>query len=228
MFSPGDGSSQERAMHTKTQRLMLRGTVIVGFALAVSAVGGWVRRATADDASLPATTVPTADVRGMEQTLDQVQGELTVARLQLERATAIIGFSGKYGIPADLASTVYDMASSEGVDPVLAFRLVRVESGFDPRAKSRAGAIGLAQVLPSTARLYEPGLSVEQLYEPATNLRLGFRYLHDLMARYGTLNHALVAYNRGPGKLQDLLDAGREPRSAYARKVAGGYRRPGK
>ena len=215
-------------MHTKTQRLMLRGTVIVGFALAVSAVGGWVRRATADDAALPAATVPAADVRGMEQTLDQVQGELTVARLQLERATAIIGFSGKYGIPADLTSTVYDMASSEGVDPVLAFRLVRVESGFDPRAKSRAGAIGLAQVLPSTARLYEPGLSVEQLYEPATNLRLGFRYLHDLMARYGTLNHALVAYNRGPGKLQDLLDAGKEPKSAYARRVAGGYRRPGK
>jgi soluble lytic murein transglycosylase-like protein len=215
-------------MRTKTQRLMLRGTVIVGVALAVSAVGGWVRRATADDASLPATTVSAADVRGMEQTLDQVQGELTVARLQLERATAIIGFSGKYGIPADLASTVYDMSSSEGVDPVLAFRLVRVESGFDPRAKSRAGAIGLAQVLPSTARLYEPGLSVEQLYEPATNLRLGFRYLHDLMARYGTLNHALVAYNRGPGKLQDLLDAGKEPKSAYARRVAGGYRRPGK
>lgn len=215
-------------MRTKTQRLMLRGTVIVGFALAVSAVGGWVRRATADDASLPASTVPAADVRGMEQTLDQVQGELTVARLQLERATAIIGFSGKYGIPADLASTVYDMSSSEGVDPDLGFRLVRVESGFDPRAKSRAGAIGLSQVLPSTARLYEPGLSVEQLYEPATNLRLGFRYLHDLMARYGTLNHALVAYNRGPGKLQDLLDAGKEPKSAYARRVAGGYRRPGK
>lgn len=216
-------------MRTKTQRLMLRGAVIVGFALVVSAVGGWVRRATADDdAALPLATVPAADVRGMEQTLDQVQGELTVARLQLERATAIIGFSGTYGIPADLAGTIYDMASSEGVDPVLAFRLVRVESGFDPRAKSRAGAIGLAQVLPSTARLYEPGLSVEQLYEPATNLRLGFRYLHDLMARYGTLNHALVAYNRGPGKLQDLLNAGKEPKSAYARRVAGGYKRRGK
>ena len=134
--------------------------------------------------------------------------------------------NGKYGIPADLASNIYDMSSSEGVDPVLAFRLVRVESGFDPRAKSRAGAIGLTQVLPSTARLYEPGLSVEQLYEPATNLRLGFRYLHDLMARYGTLNHALVAYNSGPGKLQDLLDAGREPKSAYAHRVAGGYKAP--
>lgn len=215
-------------MRTKTQRLMLRGTVIVGFALAVSAIGGWVRRATADDATLPAATVPAADVRTMEQTLDQVQGELTVARLQLQRATAIIGFSGQYAIPADLAGTIYDMASSEGVDPVLAFRLVRVESEFDPRAKSRAGAIGLAQVLPSTARLYEPGLSVEQLYEPATNLRLGFRYLHDLMARYGTLNHALVAYNRGPGKLQNLLDAGKEPKSAYARRVAGGYKRSGK
>ena len=213
-------------MRTTTQRLMLRGTVIVGFALAVSAVGGWVRRATADDATLPEATVPAADVRGMEQTLDQVQGELTVAKLQLERATAIIGFSSKYGIPEDLASNIYDMSSSEGVDPVLAFRLVRVESGFDPRAKSRAGAIGLTQVLPSTARLYEPGLSVEQLYEPATNLRLGFRYLHDLMARYGTLNHALVAYNSGPGKLQDLLDAGHEPHSAYAHRVAGGYKAP--
>ncbi|HEU5466645.1 MAG TPA: hypothetical protein VFU75_07125, partial [Gemmatimonadales bacterium] len=94
-------------MRTTTQRLMLRGTVIVGFALAVSAVGGWVRRATADDVTLPEATVPAADVRGMEQTLDQVQGELTVAKLQLERATAIIGFSSKYGIPADLASNIY-------------------------------------------------------------------------------------------------------------------------
>jgi len=212
-------------MRTKTQRLMLRGTVIVICALLVSAVGGWVRRATADDAAPPPATVPAADVRGLEQTLDQVQGELTVARLQLERASAIIGFSAKYGIPADLASTVYDLAGSEGVDPGLAFRLVRVESGFDPRAKSRAGAIGLTQVLPSTARLYEPGLSVEQLYEPATNLRLGFRYLHDLMARYGTLNHALVAYNRGPGKLQELLDAGIDPKTAYSRRVAAGYKR---
>ena len=212
-------------MRTKTQRLMLRGLLILVVALLVSAVGGWVRRATADDAPPPSATVPAADVRGLEQTLDAVQGELTVARLQLERASAIIGFSGKYGIPADLASTVYDLAGSEGVDPGLAFRLVRVESGFDPRAKSRAGAIGLTQVLPSTARLYEPGLSVEQLYEPATNLRLGFRYLHDLMARYGTLNHALVAYNRGPGRLQELLDAGIDPKTAYSRRVAAGYKR---
>jgi len=88
------------------------------------------------------------------------------------------------GCPPTWRRRSTDVALSEGIDPGLAFRLVKVESGFNPRATSHVGAVGLTQVLPSTARLYEPGLTTQQLYDRDTNLRIGFRYLRDLLDRY--------------------------------------------
>jgi len=220
-------------MHTKTQRLMLRGGMILVGALLVSTVGGWARGASADADRAPgargggesAGTELLGELRGLRQQLDAKQGELEVARLQLERANAIIQYSGHYRIPADLATVIYDVALSEGIDPGLAFRLVKVESGFTQRAKSKVGAIGFTQVLPSTARLYEPGLTAEQLYDRDTNLRIGFRYLRDLLDRYpSNMSLALLAYNRGPGKVEELLGAGRDPQNGYATSVMKGFR----
>ncbi len=214
-------------MHTKTQRLMLQGSLILLGALVVSSIGGWARRATADDQPAPVTAPALlGELRSLSQALEATRGELAVARLQLERANAVIEYSTSYNIPADLAAAVYDVALSEGVEPGLAFRLVKAESGFNLRAKSPAGALGITQVLPSTARLYEPGLTTSQLFERETNLRLGFRYLRDLLERYnGNLQLALLAYNRGPGKVQELLEAGRDPQNGYASTVMKGYRR---
>src|SRR2546429_7875148 len=156
---------------------MLQVTLIQLGALLVSSLGGWARRATADDqpaaATMPATL---GDLRSLEQSLEATRGELAVARLQLERANAIIDYSTHYAIAADLAAAIYDVALAEGVDPALAFRLVKVESGFNPKAKRKVGAIGYTQGLPSTARLYEPGLTTAQLYDRGTNLRLGFPF----------------------------------------------------
>lgn len=214
-------------MHTKTQRLVLRGGFILLGALVISSIGGWARRATADDQPT-AVTAPAllGELRALSQSLEATRGELAVARLQLERANAIIDYSTHYSIAADLAAAIYDVALSEGVDPGLAFRLVRVESGFTLNAKSKAGAVGYTQVLPSTARLYEPGLTNKQLFDRSTNLRLGFRYLRDLLERYdGDLRLALLAYNRGPGRVQELLDAGRDPQNGYSTAVLKGYKR---
>jgi soluble lytic murein transglycosylase-like protein len=217
-------------MHTKTQRLMLRGGMILVGALLVSTVGGWARGASADadhatGGGTGSGTEFLGELRAMRQQLDAKQGELEVARLQLERANAIIQYSAHYRIPADLATAIYDVALSEGIDPGLAFRLVKVESGFTQRAKSHVGALGFTQVLPSTARLYEPGLTAEQLYDRDTNLRIGFRYLRDLLDRYPTnMSLALLAYNRGPGKVEELLGAGRDPQNGYATSVMKGFR----
>jgi soluble lytic murein transglycosylase-like protein len=142
-----------------------------------------------------------------------------------------MSYSTKYGIPAHVAAAIYDIALAEGVDPALAFRLVRVESGFDSLATSPAGAVGYTQVLPSTAWLYEPGLTRRQLYDRETNLRLGFRYLHDLLERFAGstesgLRLALLAYNRGPARVQELLDAGQDPQNGYATAVMRGYSSP--
>jgi len=213
-------------MNTKTQRLMLRGGMILVGALLVSTVGGWARGASADADRIPATgSELLGELRDLRHQLDAKQGELDVARLQLERANAIIQYSAHYRIPADLATAIYDVALSEGIDPGLAFRLVKVESGFTQRAKSRAGAIGFTQVLPSTARLYEPGLTTEQLFDRDTNLRIGFRYLRDLLDRYpSNMSLALLAYNRGPGKVEELLGKGRDPQNGYATSVMKGFR----
>lgn len=214
-------------MRTNTQRLILRGGMIVLAALLVSTVGGWAGGTTGADAErLPASgTELLGELRSLRQQLDARQGELEVARLQLDRVDAIMQYSTHYKLPADIAIAVYDVALSEGIDPGLAFRLVKVESGFNVRATSHVGAVGLTQVLPSTARLYEPGLTTQQLYDRDTNLRIGFRYLRDLLDRYPTnIELALLAYNRGPAKVEQLLGAGRDPANGYETEVMKGFR----
>lgn len=212
-------------MRTTTQRLMLQGGLLLVGALVVSSLGGWARGASAD--SQPSTSAPAllSELRALRQELDAKRGELEVARLQLDRANAVIGYSAEYRITADLAAAIYDVALSEQLNPGLAFPLVKIESNFIVRAKSKAGALGLTQVLPSTARLYEPGLTDEQLFDRETNLRLGFRYLRDLLERYdGNLERALLAYNRGPARVEELLGAGKDPRNGYSADVLKRYR----
>ncbi|HSJ16384.1 MAG TPA: lytic transglycosylase domain-containing protein [Longimicrobiales bacterium] len=152
-----------------------------------------------------------------EGELQARQGELELARLELNRLTRIAQFSAAHRIPADLAESIYDMAVAEGIDPRLAFGLVSVESDFTRRAVSSKGAVGLTQVMPSTAFWLQPGLDYKDLFEPDTNLRLGFRYLRMLMTQYGgDLRLALLAYNRGPGRVDDILRTGGNPSNGYA------------
>jgi hypothetical protein len=214
-------------MQTNTQRLILRGGMIALAVLLVSTVGGWAGGTTTDvERGAPASGAELlGELRALRQELDAKQGELEVARLQLDRVDAIMQYSTHYRLPADLATAVYDVALSEGIDPALAFRLVKVESGFNQRATSHVGAVGLTQVLPSTARLYEPGLTTQQLYDRNTNLRIGFRYLRDLLDRYpSNMQLALLAYNRGPAKVEKLLGAGRDPANGYEAEVMKGFR----
>lgn len=208
--------------------LLARAGMIFVVGLIMSGIGGWVHRATADEPTPPPSRAETpSNVQQLTEQLESARGELAVARLQLDRADAVIEFSDRYNVSAGITQAIYDIALAEGVEPGLAFRLVKVESRFDVRAKSSAGALGLTQILPSTARLYEPDLSNEQIYDRDTNLRLGMRYLHDLLERYGNdLERALLAYNRGPSKVQELLAAGLDPRNGYSQSVMRGYHRP--
>jgi soluble lytic murein transglycosylase-like protein len=161
-----------------------------------------------------------------ENALRARQGELELAQLELNRLSAIVAQSQQHRIPADLATAIYDIALAEGVDPLLAFSLVRVESGFTRRAVSSAGAVGFTQVMPSTALWLQPGLAYTDLFERDTNLRLGFRYLRMMLEQYqGDLNLALLAYNRGPNRVDDILRAGGDPSNGYASRVRSGARR---
>lgn len=214
-----------------TGQLMVRGAGVAVGAILLGAATGALRRGPAARGDQPPAgpAAVVAEIRAMAKSLTATQGELAVARLELARADEIIAYSTHYVIPANVAADIYDIALSEGLDPALAFRLVQVESRFQARATSPAGAVGYTQILPSTARLYEPGLTFEQLYERPTNLRLGFRYLHDLLERFagaghGRLRLALLAYNRGPARVDELLSAGHDPRNGYEAAVMAWYR----
>lgn len=90
----------------------------------------------------------------------------------------------------------------EGVDPYLIAAVVNVESGFEPSRVSKAGAVGLMQVLPATAdevfRDAATRPTAQRLHEPAFNIAVGTRYLHQLLSHYhGDTAAALAAYNGG-------------------------------
>src|SRR6266513_1293873 len=85
---------QGRTMQTKTQRLILRGGMIVLAALLVSTVGGWAGGTTTDTERAPASgSELLGELRSLRQQLDAKQGELEVARLQLDRVNAIMQYS---------------------------------------------------------------------------------------------------------------------------------------
>lgn len=105
-------------------------------------------------------------------------------------------------------------AESNRLDPFLVAALVRQESEFNPGAVSPADAMGLMQVRPATGRALAhqvkmPGFSSNALLQPNTNLRLGTRYLRNLLERFeGHLEYALAAYNAGPDRVTEWLARG--------------------
>jgi soluble lytic murein transglycosylase-like protein len=108
-------------------------------------------------------------------------------------------------------------AVRHGIPIDIAVRLVAVESSFRPCVESKAGAIGLAQVLPTTASIYHPNITKGELCDPQTNLHIAFSYLEDLVEQYGDWRLALSAYNMGPGNMEKRG----YPVTDYARKIYG-------
>jgi soluble lytic murein transglycosylase-like protein len=104
----------------------------------------------------------------------------------------------RYNISPTLAGQIATAAERYGLDRGFAFRLVRRESVFRVRARGAAGEIGLTQIKLSTALDLRHGITVAQLYQPTTNLDLGFRYTARLRARYrGDLQRTATAYSHG-------------------------------
>jgi len=205
-----------------SHHLMVRGGLLMAGVVALGGLAGVAKRARASDPAGVTGDMYRVERRELWDSLQAVSGELAVARLQLERAQAVIEYSAQYHIPADLSAAIYDIALSEGVSPSIGFRLVQVESGFDAHAVSHVGAIGYTQLMPATAQFYMAGVTKKDLYERDINLRIGFRFLRELMDRFDhDMHYALLAYNRGPTTVRRILAEGGDPANGYAKAVAG-------
>jgi len=98
--------------------------------------------------------------------------------------------------PADLEPLIAAASEKYGIEAALIKAVIQVESGFRAGAVSRAGALGLMQLMPGTAR----ALGVDPL-DPAQNIDGGTRYLRQQLDRFGSIESALAAYNAGPASV---------------------------
>jgi soluble lytic murein transglycosylase-like protein len=98
--------------------------------------------------------------------------------------------------PTGLKGLIDEAANENGIDPALLDAVVATESSYDPKCRSRAGAMGLTQLMPDNVK----ELGVKNPYDPRENLQGGAKQLSQLLAKYpGRIDLALAAYNAGPG-----------------------------
>ena len=120
---------------------------------------------------------------------------------------------------------VREAAERHQVDPALVRAVIETESNWNPSAVSRKGALGLMQLIPTTAQRF----GANNAFSPQQNVDAGVRYLKTLLERYnGNLDLALAAYNAGEGAVDRAhgVPAFRETRN-YVQKVQNAYFRPG-
>lgn len=173
----------------KTGLAIAIGLLLVPVAVAAETVN----LSTRGQPRLSADKLGVLDGRAASQYEGSVRLQPSIVALPARVAEGIAPrFAGRYAGP--YLGPARDAARRHGVPEDLFLRLVQQESGWNPRAVSHKGAIGLAQLMPTTAQ----PLRVDPT-DPAQNLKGGARYLAQQYSRFGSWQFALAAYNAGPG-----------------------------
>lgn len=108
-----------------------------------------------------------------------------------------------------MAGRIDSVSRKYAISPDMIFAVIQAESSFDPTAISHKGAVGLMQLLPSTARAVAQELNIHWtddriLWDPLTNIEMGTYYLSSLISRFNSVEVALAAYNHGPTRIAAL------------------------
>lgn len=213
-YLPQKGGSQPVSAATAAEMLRLK---MLSTAVSIGDEGGKVTQSTS---------------LGVQGILDRFLEQLpkggvpagagdTTAAAEAEGGVAEAAVDPPFPAGAGIDAIIQKASSRYGVDAGLIKAVVRAESGFNPRAVSSAGAQGLMQLMPSTAR----GLGVKDPFDAEQNVMAGTRFLKDMLHRYGgNVDEALAAYNWGPGNV-DHHGTERLPRETrtYLAKVKGYY-----
>ena len=115
--------------------------------------------------------------------------------------------------PRRFSAEIKELSSDYNLSPTLIASVINIESGYDENAKSKAGAVGLMQLLPETAYDCASRLGIdvsyEQLFDKSINMKLGCFYLRYLLDLFdGNLVNALCSYNWGYGNVRNWIAIG--------------------
>jgi len=133
-----------------------------------------------------------------------------------------------------VSEVILEESAKRHLDPMMVLAVIQVESGFQYSTVSPMGARGIMQIMPETGKfltetlrdeygLHPASFRPESLDDPLLNIRLGVYYLHDLTKQFRSLNLALLAYNAGPGEIQNRLENNIAFSDAYATLVFDAY-----
>lgn len=138
--------------------------------------------------------IPSEQIAGFEQALN---APTPAPAVPASAPTASVNAAAPGNVP--VKNLIANAASRYRIDPDFVASVVKAESGFNPAAVSPKGARGLMQLMPQTAA----GLGVDNVFDPASNLDGGTRYLRQLLDQYdGDVVKALTAYNAGPRRVE--------------------------
>lgn len=134
-------------------------------------------------------------------------------------AIAVVAVLGIFVVMPELEKRQYTLDYKELIekysaeyklDPYFVAAIIHTESGFDPDAVSKVGAIGLMQIMPETGewiagKLKKENFKTDALYDPETNIEMGCWYLNFLQERFDSLPVMMAAYNAGHNKVKEWL-----------------------
>jgi soluble lytic murein transglycosylase len=115
--------------------------------------------------------------------------------------------------PLAFNTEIEEAAKKNNIDPILVLSVIREESRFDREARSIAGALGLMQLMPQTARKFDRHVKIalknsNELYDPGTNILIGSYYLKHLIKTFNSIPVAIAAYNAGEEAVKEWLKKG--------------------